>query len=161
MTDPPELRPLRPIRRFDVFAETKRIEALEHGEPEDVARGYGVRIAKVVAYKRYGTLAKAAGDTRVTNQPAPQPTPEGNHFREVDGTKFRALDGVPQTDEAFEREIIERMGPAFYAEVFQPAIAAALARGEKYETFRDTIRDGWTPRKGGRRRARNATAPSS
>ncbi|MCA9878059.1 MAG: hypothetical protein KC442_09760 [Thermomicrobiales bacterium] len=160
MTNPPELRPLRPIRRFDVFAETKRIEALEHGEPEDVARGYGVRIAKVVAYKRFGVVAKSAGDTRATNQPAPQPTPEGNRFREVDGTRFRALDGVLQTDETFEREIVERMGPRFYTEVFQPAVAAALAQGETYQTFRDTIRAGWKPRRGGRSGARKPTAPS-
>ena len=44
--------PLQPVRRFDVFAETKRLEALAHGEPEDVAKGYGIRIAKIVASRR-------------------------------------------------------------------------------------------------------------
>src|SRR4029079_10547325 len=55
MTEPaPEVKPLRPIRRFDVFAETKRLEAIAHGEPEDVAKGYGIRIAKIVASRRFG-----------------------------------------------------------------------------------------------------------
>src|SRR5215211_6401769 len=44
MTEQSEARPLQPIRRFDVFAETKRLEALAHGEPDDVAKGYGIRI---------------------------------------------------------------------------------------------------------------------
>ena len=42
MTEETEIRPLQPIRRFDVFAETKRLEALAHGEPDDVAKGYGM-----------------------------------------------------------------------------------------------------------------------
>ena len=84
--------PLRPIRRFDVFAETKRLEALEHGEPEDVARGYGVRVAKLVASRRFGGAAKHEGDTG-SPRSGPQPTPEDNRFREIDGSKFRALDG--------------------------------------------------------------------
>ena len=152
-----ELRPLRPIRRFDVFAETKRVEALEHGEPEDVARGYGVRIAKVVAYKRFGKSTKDTGEKATLASTGPQPTPEGNRFREVDGSKFRALDGELQTDQTFEHDIIDRMGSQFYYEVFQPAVTEALAGGEKYEQFRDTIRTEWTPRKGGKRKA---TAPS-
>ena len=157
MTESAELRPLRPIRRFDVFAETKRLEALEHGEPEDVARGYGVRIAKIVASRRFGGAAKKEGSASGTASDGPQPTEAGNRFREVDGSKFRALDGELQTDETFEHDIVDRMGPQFYYEVFQPAITSAIARGEKYEQFRDAVRAGWTPRKGGRRR--NSPAP--
>ena len=56
------LKPLQPIRRFDVFAETKRLEALGHGEPDDVAKGYGIRIAKIVASRRFG--GSAAKKTR-------------------------------------------------------------------------------------------------
>lgn len=151
MATPENLRPLRPIRHFDVFAETKRIEALEHGEPEDVARGYGVRIAKVVANKRFGKSAKDAGETASHALTGPQPTPEGNRFREVDVSKFRALDGELQTDQTFEHDIIDRMGPRFYYDVFQPAVSRALASGEKYEQFRDTIRTEWTPPRGGKR----------
>ena len=54
VTEETEIRPLQPIRRFDVFAETKRLEALAHGEPDDVAKGYGIRIAKIVASRRFG-----------------------------------------------------------------------------------------------------------
>src|SRR5215207_372743 len=57
MTEETEIRPLEPIRRFDVFAETKRLEALAHGEPDDVAKGYGIRIAKIVASRRFGGSA--------------------------------------------------------------------------------------------------------
>ena len=57
MTEQSEARPLQPIRRFDVFAETKRLEALSHGEPDDAAKGYGIRIAKIVASKRFGGSA--------------------------------------------------------------------------------------------------------
>src|SRR4051812_17800815 len=57
MTEEAEIRPLQPIRRFDVFAETKRLEALAHGEPDDVAKGYGIRIAKIVASRRFGGSA--------------------------------------------------------------------------------------------------------
>jgi hypothetical protein len=62
VTEEPELKPLQPIRRYDVFAETKRLEPLAHGEPEDVARGYGIRIAKIVASRRFG--GSAAKKTR-------------------------------------------------------------------------------------------------
>src|SRR5918999_1782013 len=54
MTQEAEVRPLQPIRRFDVFAEIKRLEALAHGKPDDVAKGYGIRIAKIVASRRFG-----------------------------------------------------------------------------------------------------------
>ena len=148
--------PLRPIRRFDVFAEIKRLEALEHGEPEDVARGYGVRIAKIVASKRFGGAAKHEGDTG-SPRSGPQPTPEGNRFREVDGSKFRAVDGELQTDQTFEHAIIDRMGSPFYYDVFQPAITEALAKGETYEQIRDAIRADWKPP---RAIIREKTAPS-
>ena len=36
-TSPPS--PLKPVRRFDVFAEVKRLEALAEGRPEDEAKG--------------------------------------------------------------------------------------------------------------------------
>lgn len=151
-----ELRPLRPVRRYDVFAETKRLEALAHGEPEDVAEGYGIRIAKLVAARRFGGAAKPEGDA-ARHKAGPEPTPEGNRFREVDGGKFRALDGELQTDETFHREVIDRMGAHFYHTVFQPAVAEAVAAGQKYEAFRDTIRAEWKPAKPG---SRNKSAPS-
>jgi hypothetical protein len=135
-------RPLQPIRRFDVFAETKRLEALAHGEPDDVAKGYGIRIAKIVASKRFGGATKKAHHEQ-TKTPSRQPSTSGQE--EHEGAKFRALDGELQTDETFDHEIIERMGPEFYDVVFAPAIREALDAGRKYEQIRDTIRKEWKP----------------
>ena len=142
MADESELRPLQPIRRFDVFAETKRLEALAHGSPEDVAKGYGIRIAKIVASRRFGGAKKAHADKK--SKPPRGSTPE-ERFGGEDGGKFRALDGELQTDATFDREIIDRMGPEFYDSVFSPAIRDALAEGRKYETIRDSIRKQWKP----------------
>jgi hypothetical protein len=36
------LKPLHPVRRFDVFAEVNRLEALAEGRAEDEAKGYGI-----------------------------------------------------------------------------------------------------------------------
>jgi hypothetical protein len=144
MTEETELRPLQPIRRFDVFAETKRLEALAHGEPDDVAKGYGIRIAKIVASRRFGgsapkTTRHEKGDS------ADGESEKGSRFGGEDGDKFRALDGEIQSDETFDREIVDRMGPEFYEVIFQPAIREALAAGRKYEQIRDTIRRDWKP----------------
>jgi hypothetical protein len=144
MTDKPELKPLKPIRRFDVFAETQRLEAIAHGEPDDVAKGYGIRIAKIVASKRFG------GGSANKTHPRKKDTSESDtsaesRFGGEDGGKFRAIDGELQSDATFDREIIDRMGPEFYEVVFQPAIRDALAGGRKYEQIRDTIRKDWKP----------------
>lgn len=139
----PEIRPLQPIRRYDVFAETKRLEALAHGEPEDVAKGYGIRIAKIVASRRYGGAAKTPHAKAASEVAAKES--KGDRFAGPDGGKFSALDGVLQTDETFDHEIIDRMGPEFYDVVFAPAIQEALSIGRKYEQFRDTIRKDWKP----------------
>jgi hypothetical protein len=128
------------VRRFDVFAETKRREALAHGEPDDVAKGYGIRIAKIVASRRFGGGAKKSSSDKKKKE-----SPSTDRFGGEDGDKFRALDGELQTDETFDREIIDRMGPEFYEQVFSPAIEEALAEGRKYEQFRDTIRRDWKP----------------
>ena len=144
MTEETGPKPLQPIRRFDVFAETKRLEALSHGEPEDVAKGYGVRIAKIVASKRFG--GAAANKTHQQKMDtAESKSAGGSRFRGEDGGKFRAIDGELQSDDTFDREIIDRMGPEFYEVVFQPAIRDALANGHKYEQIRDTIRKDWKP----------------
>jgi hypothetical protein len=143
MSDSAELRPLQPIRRFDVFAETKRLEALDHGEPDDVAKGYGIRIAKIVASRRFGGAAKKAHHEKKPDREASS----GDRFGGEGGGKFRALDGELQTDETFDHEIIDRMGPEFYEVVFAPAIRDALAAGRKYEQFRDTIRKEWKPKR--------------
>jgi hypothetical protein len=144
VTEASELRPLQPIRRFDVFAETKRLEALAHGEPDDVAKGYGIRIAKIVASRRFGGSAakKKHHERKVDSEGEPT---KGSRFGGEGGSKFRALDGEIQSDETFDREIVDRMGPEFYEAVFQPSISEAVAAGRKYEQFRDTIRKDWKP----------------
>jgi len=130
-------RPLKPIRRFDVFAETKRLEALADGRPEDEAKGYGIWIAKVVAGRRGGR--GAAGDG--------QPADGSRRRREVEreDARFRHAGDELQTDETFEREVVERMGRDFYERIFAPAIRQAVGSGQRYEQFRDTVRKGWSP----------------
>ncbi|MCD6027844.1 MAG: hypothetical protein K0S78_18 [Thermomicrobiales bacterium] len=146
MTTESDLRPLQPIRRFDVFAETKRLEALAHGEPDDVAKGYGIRIAKIVASRRFGGTPKK--DHAKKKSASEREPSTGDRFRGEGDARFRALDGELQTDETFDHDIIDRMGPEFYEVVFQPAIREALAEGRKYEQFRDTIRKDWKPNRG-------------
>ena len=121
------------IRRFDVFAEYTRQQRREKGFPEDEAKGYGIWLAKVVAARRFGQ--KSASDGK-------KPGTKDAHEAEP---KFRSVGDELQTDETFDHDIIERMGPRFYEEVFAPAIAAAREEGKSYETIRDTIRRGWKP----------------
>jgi hypothetical protein len=142
-SEAPELRPRQPVRRFDVFAETKRLEALAHGEPEDVAKGYGIRIAKIVASRRFGG-AKAHEKTKKERDRSAEAA-GGDRYAGESGAKFRTISGELQTDETFDREIIDRMGPEFYDVVFAPAIREAIEAGKKYEQFRDTIRKEWKP----------------
>ena len=131
--------PLKAIRRFDVFAEVNRLEALAEGRPEDEAKGYGVWLAKVVAGRRYG--GKAGGDAQDGGT-------SGAHEKRsarsaVEG--FKAVSGEVQTDQTFDEEIVDRMGRGFYERVFSPAIREAVSAGQKYEEIRDTIRADWKP----------------
>jgi hypothetical protein len=83
----PELKPLQPIRRHDVFAETKRLEALAHGEPEDVTKGYGITITKIVASRRFGdSAAKKARPEKADT--ADEGSANGSRFGGEGGTKF-------------------------------------------------------------------------
>ncbi|MCC6176637.1 MAG: hypothetical protein IT305_15115 [Chloroflexi bacterium] len=137
------LTPDRPIRRFDVFAEYRKQEEERSGMPEDVAMGYGLWIAKVVASRRFGGATLRAG-----RRPAGHRGEQDEHVEPtpplVDG-KWHTLDDEPQTSALFEREIVERMGPAFYHQVFVPAIEDALQHGKRYEQIRDSIRKDWKP----------------
>jgi hypothetical protein len=133
MTDTPGgLAPKKAIRRFDVFAEYTRQEQLKKGQPEDVAAGYGIWLAKVVAARKFGTKAKESS---------------GGHKHSPEGEKFRSLDDELQTDQVFNIDIVLRMGPEFYQDVFVPAIEHARAEGKSYEEIRDEIRQDWKPRK--------------
>lgn len=132
------LKPRQAVRRFDVFAEVNRLEALVEGKPEDEAKGYGVWLAKVVAGRRFGRKGDRAERLRIRQEGDTAPG-------DAPGGKFRHASDELQTDETFDREIVERMGRDFYDRVFAPAIRAAVERGEKYEQIRDTIRATWKP----------------
>ncbi len=127
--------PRRAIRRFDVFAEYTRQDRLAKGDPEDVAKGYGIWLAKVVAARRFGTASPSTDRPRSPTQKSDtEETP-----------KFRSVGDELQTDETFDHDIIDRMGAAFYEAVFVPAISAARAEGRSYEEIRDDVRRPWKP----------------
>jgi hypothetical protein len=132
------MRPKQPIRRFDVFAEYRKQEAAE-SRPDDEAKGYGLWVAKVVASRRFGKVKRR------------EPDGPGQADRQADAApmlvdgKWHTLDGEPQTDALFNREIVQRMGEDFYREVFEPTIRAARVQGKSYESIRDSIRRSWKP----------------
>src|SRR5690242_19649779 len=115
-----ELRPRTAIRRFDVFAEYQRQQALADGIPPDEAAGYGLWVAKVVASRKFGGSLFKQPPSQVRQQAAQQEgrPPDQGH------AKWHSLDGQEQTDALFEEQIVRRMGPDFYRTVFVPAIEA-------------------------------------
>lgn len=106
-----------------MFAEYSRQERLDKGYAEDEAKGYGIWLAKVVAARRFGNKADAADRARPVSAKAGE-EPEA---------KFRSVGDELQTDETFDHDIVDRMGAAFYNDVFGPAIAEARDRGQSYE----------------------------
>lgn len=135
------MNPRLPVRRFDVFAEYTKQQAMKDGKPEDEAEGYGLWVAKVVAARRYGggpppRPKKRAGEGKEEEHEAEEKTPK---------EKWHSLDGEEQTDELFEKEIVNRMGRQFYNTVFEPAIKEAIAQGKSYTSIRDAIRRDWKP----------------
>lgn len=133
------IRPHAPIRRFDVFVEFNRLQALQRGFDAAHAKGYGLWVAKVVA---------SGGGRRASKPPTahgdPEAVAEGSHERPAEQS-WHVLSDEPQTDALFDHEIVQRMGADFYSRVFAPAVAAAVAHGQRYETMRDSIRRGWSP----------------
>jgi hypothetical protein len=123
------LKPAKPIRRFHVFAEYRKLDAQDDGMPLDEAKGYGLWVAKVVAARKFGRESKPESGER-------QPTKQG---------KWHVLSDEPQTDERFDHEVVNRMGPEFYTHVFAPAVRDARAKGETYESMRDRLRRRWKP----------------
>jgi hypothetical protein len=131
------MKPKQAIRRFDVFAEYRKQEEEDKGTAQDVAKGYGLWVAKVVAARKFGRLkpkerGKDKGEEREEREEA----------RLVDG-KWHVLSDEPQTDALFDKQIVQRMGKEFYEEVFAPAIRAARKQGKTYESIRDSIRKDW------------------
>jgi hypothetical protein len=146
MPKPEDLKPEHQIRRFDIFAEYRKQDEEAKGHPEDEAMGYGLWVAKVVAARRFGG-GKSGDSDRGSDGRAHHREGETEAERKkrlVDG-KWHALDGEPQTDALFDKEIVERMGRAFYGRVFAPAIEEARKSGKSYESIRDAIRKEWKP----------------
>src|SRR5579875_2014571 len=127
-------RPRMPIRRFDVFADYNRVRNQEHGMPEDLAKGRALWAAKVVAGRRYGAHPSEAREAR--GEPDRQPTAPSEEG-------YRSVGGKEQTGPMFDREIVDRMGPDFYRDIFHPAIEQAVREGRRYEDIRDSIRRDW------------------
>lgn len=127
------VRPHKPIRRFDIFAEYNRQKLERAGMPADEAKGYALWVAKSVASRRERIPVKAGG--------APEEEPV-DHLPHLVG-KWRSLQGEPQTDQLFDDEIVQRMGTDFYHQVFVPAIQKALVNGIKYADIRDSLRRDW------------------
>jgi hypothetical protein len=134
------VKPKAAVRRFDVFAEYNKLEALRDGRPLDEAKGHGLWVAKVVAARRYGP-PRGSG-----------PPPSGRHegsgrLTEPEGEseKFKSLSGELQSDALFDREVVDRMGEQFYREHFAPTIKAHFDRGDSYQAIRDVVRKDWKP----------------
>jgi hypothetical protein len=125
------MKPLKVIRRFDVFAEYRRLDAEDDGMPHDQAKGYGLWVAKVVAARKFG---RQRSDAQSAERQKRRPR-----------RKWRVLDGESQTDKLFDHEIVERMGREFYEQVFAPAVREARASGQTYEAVRDRLRRRWKP----------------
>ncbi len=132
-----EPKPKAPIRRFDVFAEYNRIKALEEEHlTAPKAKGYGLWVAKVVAAQKFGRLPRPKGEEKKEKT---------EEEKEKEKKAWHELSGVPQTNKLFDREIISRMGKAFYDEVFRPAVDKAYEEGKSYVEIRDKIRKDWKP----------------
>jgi hypothetical protein len=125
-----QVKPSKPIRRFDVFAEYRKLDAQADGKPVDQAKGYGLWVAKVVASRKFRR-----------QKTAQQSSDEAPRRRR----KWHVLSGTPQTDKLFDHEIVERMGANFYREMFAPAIREARSGGKTYESIRDRLRRRWKP----------------
>jgi hypothetical protein len=135
------MKPNRPVRRFDVFAEYQRLKALEKEKlPDDQAKGYGIWLAKVVAARKFSKTRKKEGEGK-------EPGQKKEEREELVDNKWHALEGIPQTDALFDHEIIQRMGEDFYQKVFSPSIEKAYESGKDYMDIRDTIREDWKPEK--------------
>ncbi len=132
------MKPKNSIRRFDVFAEYQRLKALEEDkQPPDVAKGYGIWLAKVVASRKFRKSGSAQSKETGGKK-------GGEPSDELVDNKWRTLDGEAQTDALFDKEIVQRMGEDFYNEVFSRAVAEAFRAGEDYTDIRDKIRKDWT-----------------
>ena len=133
--------PRHQVRRFDVFAEYNRQKNLGKGMPDKYAKGEALWVAKVVASRGGGVRSRLHRDE-------PDRRQEDDERRQGEAAKkpqweFKTLSGEVQSDALFDNEIVKRLGRDFYAQVFEPAIARAVAEGSRYEDIRDVLRHRW------------------
>jgi len=134
------MKPNRPIRRFDVFAEYQRLKAIEKDQlSADEAKGYGIWLAKVVAARKFRKVRQKEGEGKEKES-------KNEEREELIDNKWHALDGIAQTDALFEKEIVQRMGDDFYNRVFSPAVKDAFKSGKDYTEIRDKVRENWKPK---------------
>ena len=131
------MKPKAAVRRFDVFAEYNKLEALREGRPLDEAKGQGLWVAKVVASRRGRPSLNPSAPPRDGEHHEGAPPPKHE--------KFKSLSGEPQTDAMFDREVVDRMGRDFYDDVFAPKIKEHFERGDSYQGIRDFVRKDWKP----------------
>jgi len=127
------IRPRASIRRFDIFAEYTRLKQVAEGVPDDVAKGFGLWLAKVIAARKFGRITPEKARELL----APLKPSDAARIR------FRRLGGVEQNDALFDKEIAARMGKTFYLRVFRPAIKDAFESGKSYVGIRDALRKEW------------------
>lgn len=125
-------RPKAAIRRFGVFAEYNRQQAIKDGMPADKPRPTDSGLRKSSPRVAMGR-AKPAESVGKRKQ------------SQVCHGKWRRLNGKSQTAKLFDRESMSRMGRAFYSAVFVPAIRKSIANHERYTDMRDRIRKDWEP----------------
>lgn len=117
------------IRRYDVMAEFQKEKALKEGRSLEEAMGFGIWMAKVIASRKFGR--KSFGNSNKTKSTSPK---KGTI---IDGKIWNTLNGIPQTDETFKKEIIERMGSDFYYKTFSPLVKKLMDEGLDYKPLRD------------------------
>ncbi len=128
-----EVYPKNYIRRFDIFAEYNRLQALnKYKYSEDDAKAYGIAIAKVVAGRKFRKLFKTSHLSKSTLSSSELENSQNNKWWRKFGSS-----------KEFDKEIVDRMGRDFYEKVFSPAVQEAYKKGLKYIQIRDTLREEW------------------
>ena len=138
------------LRRFDVFAVYNFVKNVNRGMPIPRAKGDALWLAKHVA----GGRRLKVGGGALENKPSPaveaakhcackKAAPKGEMIPGL--FAWKELSGIPQTDAMYDREIIRRLGQKFYEETFLPRIQNAIAKKQKYEEIRDSLREELEP----------------
>ena len=113
------------IRRFDIFAIVNYLKN-KKSMSDEKAKGDAIWLAKLVANRKlYGGPKKAGKIERL-----------GKSKSGV-VTRWKVLSDVPQTDEEYDKAIIDRFGNANYI-IIEREIKMALENGYDYKQFRDS-----------------------